>query len=430
MFDDQQASLTCKASPCGVGCPPGTNKVTQMNGQPGQLSTTDRCPKDKYQSLCCLAGTQTGKCWWRGWKGVGLPCVSGCKDGETEVSQNTNNHDHKKESQTCNGGLQSYCCAGFKSGLSKDQLEHDAGDFAKAAAEAAGAQAALDIAAKAFCRVAVPALLAPLELAEDLIPIVGEIADAVEIAATPAIIEGCVKGIEKAGKAEFKVFGKKHTLDINKPTKTDKDLPAPEKHDPPKKSNDSCKKSDNKKPDKVKRVPGPMPTRDTAAMALLRRNARAPVGGWRRGQAHMLREIFPAIGRLHQVNPIPEHYALVVGWVRETTKDEPGCTDGSKRYVEMDFDARPYDIGVDRRTGNCKLYRRDEFNTDKQRITNGNRLTDQGPVAASFTQELITTMANMVTDDMGKYKYANNNCAMFTDKLAKRLKANDANPAS
>ena len=55
MSDDQQASLTCKASPCGVGCPPGTNKVTQMNGQPGQLSTRDRCPKDKYQSLCCLA---------------------------------------------------------------------------------------------------------------------------------------------------------------------------------------------------------------------------------------------------------------------------------------------------------------------------------------------------------------------------------------
>lgn len=57
-----------------------------------------------------------------------------------------------------------------------------------------------------------PALLAPLEALEDLIPIFGEIADLVEIAATPAIIEACVKGIEKEGKAEFKVFGKKHTL--------------------------------------------------------------------------------------------------------------------------------------------------------------------------------------------------------------------------
>ncbi len=44
--------------------------------------------------------------------------------------------------------------------------------------------------------------------------ILGEILDLVEIAATPALIEGCVKGIEKEGKAEFKVFGKKHTLSL------------------------------------------------------------------------------------------------------------------------------------------------------------------------------------------------------------------------
>ena len=44
--------------------------------------------------------------------------------------------------------------------------------------------------------------------------IIGEIADAIELAATPAIIEGCVKGIEKEGKAEFKVFGKKKTLSL------------------------------------------------------------------------------------------------------------------------------------------------------------------------------------------------------------------------
>ena len=243
MSADQQASLICKASLFGASCPPGTNAVTQMNGQPGQLSTTDRCPKNQYQTLYCLDGTQTGKCQWRGWRGVGLPCISGCKDGETEVTQNTNNHDSKKKSETCNGGLQSYCCAGFKPSLTEDQLEQDAGNFAKEAAEAAAAQAALDIAAKAFCRIAVPALLAPLEALEDLIPIAGEIADAIEIAATPAIIEGCVKGIEKEGKAEFKVFGKEHTLDINKPTGTDKVLPAPKKHDPPKESDDaSCKK--------------------------------------------------------------------------------------------------------------------------------------------------------------------------------------------
>ena len=44
----------------------------------------------------------------------------------------------------------------------------------------------------------------------------GEILDLAEGAATPAIIEGCVKGIEKEGKAEFKAFGKKHTLSLGK----------------------------------------------------------------------------------------------------------------------------------------------------------------------------------------------------------------------
>ena len=79
------------------------------------------------------------------------------------------------QSQTCNGGLQSYCCAGFSPPPSKAQLEKDAADAAKDAAEAAAQQAALDLAAKAFCRVAVPALLVPLELAEDLIPIIGRL---------------------------------------------------------------------------------------------------------------------------------------------------------------------------------------------------------------------------------------------------------------
>ncbi len=83
MSADQLAKLSCPASACGAKFPPGTNGVTQMNGQPGQLSTTDRCPKNQYQSLCCDDGTQMGRCQWGGWKEVGLPCVSGCKDGET-----------------------------------------------------------------------------------------------------------------------------------------------------------------------------------------------------------------------------------------------------------------------------------------------------------------------------------------------------------
>ena len=49
-----------------------------------------------------------------------------------------------------------------------------------------------------------------------LLGVLGEILDIAEIAATPAIIQGCVKGIEKEGNAEFKVFGKKHTLSLGK----------------------------------------------------------------------------------------------------------------------------------------------------------------------------------------------------------------------
>lgn len=93
--------------------------------------------------------------------------------GETELVTDTNNHSGKKD-QTCNGGLQSYCCGGFKTPPTKSDLEAQIADAAKDAAEATAEQLALDIAAKAFCRIAVPALLAPLELIEDLIPIVGK----------------------------------------------------------------------------------------------------------------------------------------------------------------------------------------------------------------------------------------------------------------
>ena len=71
-------------------------------------------------------------------------------------------------------------------------LAKEAKDAAKAAAESAVEQSALNVAAKPFCRVAVPALIAPLELPEAVIPISGEITDIAEIAATPAIIQGCV----------------------------------------------------------------------------------------------------------------------------------------------------------------------------------------------------------------------------------------------
>lgn len=241
MSADQQAKLTCRTTDCGEKCPKGTNEVAETNGQPGQLSTSARCSKGKYRSVCCDDGTTMGKCQWRGYRGAGLSCISGCADGETEVATANNNHDKKKGDQSCNGGLQSYCCSGFKPAPSKEELKKKAEEAAKEAAEAAAEQAALDIAAKAFCRVAVPALLAPLELAEDLIPIIGEILDIAEIAATPALIQLCVKGVEKEGKAEFKVFGKKHTLSMDKPTTKPQTRPPSSTHSSPKTSTkDSC----------------------------------------------------------------------------------------------------------------------------------------------------------------------------------------------
>ncbi|KAI0537757.1 hypothetical protein GGR58DRAFT_501952 [Xylaria digitata] len=115
----------------------------------------------------------------------------------------------------------------------KSDLLSKAGDAAEDTAETAAEQLALDVAANAFFRVAVPALLAPLELIEELIPFVGKFGhvnekslwrleitfvDKGRIAATPALIRLCVKGIEE-GKAEFRVFGKKQSLTLDTKTK-------------------------------------------------------------------------------------------------------------------------------------------------------------------------------------------------------------------
>ncbi|TRX89905.1 hypothetical protein FHL15_009177 [Xylaria flabelliformis] len=219
MSQDIAAGVSCYVTDCDAKCKKGTNPVTQMNGQPGKLSSANKCDANKYRTLCCDDGTTMGVCKWRGYRGLGLSCMGGCDDNETEVLQDTNNHS-KNGDQTCTGGIQSYCCKGFKSAPTKAELEQQAKEKAEEVAEEAAQQAALDIAAKAFCRLAIPALLAPLELIEAAIPIFGEIADLVEIAATPALIQLCTKGIEKEGKAVFKVFGKEHSITFDKPSKT------------------------------------------------------------------------------------------------------------------------------------------------------------------------------------------------------------------
>lgn len=173
MSDNMQAGITCYTTSCGADCKKGTNAVAQMSGQTSQLSTNTRCVKGVYRTLCCNDGTLMGSCQWRGFRGVGLSCINGCDNGETEVVTNTNHH-RSNGDHTCTGGLQSYCCRGFRSVPSRNDVKQLAKDSAKAAVESAAENAALDLAAKAFCRVAVPALLAPLELLEDFIPIVGK----------------------------------------------------------------------------------------------------------------------------------------------------------------------------------------------------------------------------------------------------------------
>ncbi|QIX02022.1 hypothetical protein AMS68_007539 [Peltaster fructicola] len=241
---DLAAGVSCRTTSCNQKCPKGTNQVAQVGGQPGQLSTADQCPKGQYRNVCCDDGTFMGICTWRGYRGAGLSCVKGCEDGETEVLTDTKYHD-KHGDTTCSGGLQSYCCKGFKSAQA---VKKAAEDTAKEVAEQAAEQAAIDIAAKAFCRIAVPALLAPLELLEDLIPIVGEILDIAEIAATPALIDLCTKEVEKEGSAELKIFGKKHTISgFDKPTAKPTETRPPESSHTKPSTSDSCARDGKKK---------------------------------------------------------------------------------------------------------------------------------------------------------------------------------------
>lgn len=66
--DDLVAGITCYTTDCDAKCKKSTNQVAQMNGQPGDLSTKDRCPKGKYRNLCCDDGTIMGACQWRGYR--------------------------------------------------------------------------------------------------------------------------------------------------------------------------------------------------------------------------------------------------------------------------------------------------------------------------------------------------------------------------
>ncbi len=239
------AQSVCRFASCdsnSAKCPHGSSTV---KGAPGSTCPATGHQKEKERPLCCDGGTTLGKCQWRGYRGAGLACMGACLEGETLVATSGDGRSGTGVTrQTCSGGQQMYCCSGFaaapknkKKDDKKKKLEDAAEDAAKGVAEAAAAQVAIDILAKAFCRIAVPALLAALEALEALIPIVGEILDLVEIAATPALIMACTKAVEKEGKAELKILGKKHTLSLDRSHEKPPATRPPERsHDKPKTS--------------------------------------------------------------------------------------------------------------------------------------------------------------------------------------------------
>ncbi|KAJ5528068.1 glycoside hydrolase [Penicillium frequentans] len=233
-----QAGVACYTSNCGESCMSGYTGVTNMNGQPGYLPTADDCSGSELETLCCASGTKLGTCTWRGWRGVGLPCSGGCNSGETVIAQNTNHHDTvngKLEIQTCNGGLQSYCCSDFVAPTSLQtsskevSLQEDAVDLnpivsvvvaTVTEALANAAKSVIDAVATDFCDVAVPAFLEVVDDIELAIPIIGEILIAGEWIAEPEIVKGCEDLIEDGGDAVLSWLGYTSSVTVTDITET------------------------------------------------------------------------------------------------------------------------------------------------------------------------------------------------------------------
>ncbi|EUC34226.1 glycoside hydrolase family 18 protein [Bipolaris zeicola 26-R-13] len=240
MYQDAAAKGVCYTTMCNDKCRNGDYEAAQMRGQPGLLSTMTRCPKDQVRRLCCSKGVTMGTCKWRGFRGLGLSCTGGCHGDETEVTTNTN-HVDKNEDQTCTGGTQSYCCSGFKPPISKEQVSEKIKDEAADLALAAAETLAMEIAAKAFCRVAIMAATLPLRI----IPFVGWIASIALQVAMPALVNVCAKGVAKAGKSVFNFKGKDYEVKVDKPLTSKVDRPA---------SSSPTKASDRPKTCRTKRL--------------------------------------------------------------------------------------------------------------------------------------------------------------------------------
>ncbi|OAA79642.1 hypothetical protein LEL_03128 [Akanthomyces lecanii RCEF 1005] len=132
---------------------------------------------------------------------------------------------HVLEDQTCSGGTQSYCCKDFKPPITKEQVKDKIEDKAKDAAIAIAEAAALELAATAFCRIAITALLTPLSF----IPVIGWIIRLAVQAAVPALAKLYAKGIDKGGKSVFKCRGKDYDVRLDKPLKPKNDRKPSEK---------------------------------------------------------------------------------------------------------------------------------------------------------------------------------------------------------
>ncbi|RDW80990.1 hypothetical protein BP5796_05688 [Coleophoma crateriformis] len=198
-------------------CYPGYTAMTQMNGQIAILGTQPRCGAGYVRTVCCAEGSVSGKCKWRGWRGQGLSCVGGCDTGETSIAQGTNSYQYLPTENllkdlSCNGGIQNFCCSGYKPQTS--QFSQKATKMAPAVVRnnkpgvSGGGIAAMTV----VCTAAITAFFAPLMALELLIPIVGWIADGIEAALIPGIIAACAVALAAGAIAQFGWNGHTSTL--------------------------------------------------------------------------------------------------------------------------------------------------------------------------------------------------------------------------
>ncbi|KAJ5200417.1 Glycoside hydrolase superfamily [Penicillium cf. griseofulvum] len=405
---DQAATGSCYTEDCGVPCKAGTNEVAQYNGQPGQLSTNDRCQKKKYRSLCCDDKTQMGTCTWRGYRGAGLSCTCGCASGETELTTNTNQHT-KKGDKNCHGGAQSFCCANFKPPTSS--LKHDLEDAAKAAAEAAAQQAALDIAAKAFCSAALLFLLfwRLWKLLRTLSQFLVRLLISLKLPQHQQSYKVASRVSRRRVLLSSKCLEKStHCRDKSEPT---------------------CKPK-AKRGSKIRAAPKPVPTKDiyegdTTEFKILMKASKISSKAWtvsRDGEGHAM-----------QINVRPRffsvpHAVYVAGYVAIKYHDDKvtnqcGEVVRVNRKWKREYNAREYDLFFDDHpdrnpTGACSLGgHAGELDWETSLKNAFPHYKYLGRIKPGLSNSDIIAQSETVLANMGKYSLVKNNCFTFVKKI-------------